>query len=51
MPPPFPGLKPLSALNVAAGYRDFVTNERLLTGLRKRFEAAIGPIKNAGGVR
>lgn len=49
--PPLPGLKPLSALTVASGYRDFVTNEPLLNGLRKRFEAAIGPIKNAGGVR
>jgi hypothetical protein len=36
---------------VANGYRDFVTDERLLADLRKRFEAAIGPIRNAGGVR
>jgi ABC-type Fe3+ transport system substrate-binding protein len=49
--PPLPGLKPLSELNVASGYRDFVTNDAVLNGLRKRFETAIGPIKNAGGVR
>ena len=49
--PPLPELKPLSAMNVANGYRDFVTNTALLTGLRKRFEAAVGPIRNVGGVR
>jgi hypothetical protein len=32
-------------------YREFVTNETLVTELRKRFEAIIGPVKNAGGVR
>jgi hypothetical protein len=36
---------------VANDYRGFVTNERLLTDLRQRFEAAVGPIRNAGGVR
>jgi ABC-type Fe3+ transport system substrate-binding protein len=49
--PPPAGLKPLFSYNVANGYRDFVTDERLLADLRKRFEAAIGPIRNAGGVR
>jgi ABC-type Fe3+ transport system substrate-binding protein len=49
--PPPDGLKPLSALKVANGYRDFVTDERLLGDLRKKFEAAVGPIRNAGGVR
>jgi hypothetical protein len=38
-------------MNVANGYRDFVTNTALLTDLRKRFEAAVGPIRNMGGVR
>ena len=51
VPPPLPELKPLFSMNVANGYRDFVTDEAALTGLRKRFEAAIGPIKNVGGVR
>ena len=45
------GLKPLFSYRVANGYREFVTNERLLADLRKRFEAAVGPIRNAGGVR
>jgi ABC-type Fe3+ transport system substrate-binding protein len=49
--PPPAGLKPLFSYNVTNGYRDFVTDERLLADLRKRFEAAIGPIRNAGGVR
>jgi len=51
VPPPLPELKPLFSMNVANGYRDFVTNEAALTGLRKKFETAIGPIKNVGGVR
>jgi len=51
VPPPLPELKPLFSYNVANGYRDFVTNEAALTALRKRFETAIGPIRNAGGVR
>ena len=49
--PPPAGLEPLLAHNVANGYRDFVTDERLLTDLRRKFEAAIGPIRNTGGVR
>ena len=49
--PPPAGLKPLFAYRVANGYRDFVTNERLLADLRNRFAAAIGPIRNTGGVR
>jgi ABC-type Fe3+ transport system substrate-binding protein len=51
VPPPLPELKPLFSYKVANGYRDFVTNEAALTGLRKKFETAIGPIKNVGGVR
>jgi ABC-type Fe3+ transport system substrate-binding protein len=51
VPPPLPELKPLFSYNVANGYRDFVTNTTLLADLRKRFEAAVGPIRNVGGVR
>jgi ABC-type Fe3+ transport system substrate-binding protein len=51
VPPPLPELKPLFSYNVANGYRDFVTNTAWLTDLRKRFEAAVGPIRNVGGVR
>ena len=49
--PPPAGLKPLFSYGVANGYREFVTNERVLADLRKRFEDAVGPIRNAGGVR
>ena len=49
--PPPAGLKPLFSYAVANGYRDFVTDEPLVSALRKRFEAAIGPIRNTGGVR
>jgi hypothetical protein len=44
-------LKPLGALNLANGYREFVTDERLLADMRQRFERAVGPIRNTGGVR
>ena len=49
--PPVGGLKPLFSYNVANDYRDFVTNASLIADLRKRFEGAIGPIRNVGGVR
>jgi ABC-type Fe3+ transport system substrate-binding protein len=49
--PPPAGLQPLFSYKVANGYRDFVTDERLLAELRKTFAAAIGPIRNTGGVR
>ena len=49
--PPPAGLRPLFSHNVANDYRAFVTNDRLLTDLRRRFEAAVGPIRNTGGVR
>ena len=49
--PPPAGLKPLFSYNVANGYRDFVTNGSLIADLRKKFETAIGPIRNVGGVR
>jgi ABC-type Fe3+ transport system substrate-binding protein len=49
--PPPAGLKPLFSYAVADGYRDFVTDKALVSALRKRFEAAVGPIRNTGGVR
>jgi ABC-type Fe3+ transport system substrate-binding protein len=49
--PPPQGLKKLSAYKLANRYREFVTNDKLMTDLRKRFEAYTGPVKNQGGVR
>lgn len=49
--PPPPGLKPLSAYNTANRYREFVSDEKTLTELRRRFEVYTGPVINAGGVR
>jgi ABC-type Fe3+ transport system substrate-binding protein len=48
---PPPGLKPLSAYNIAAGYRQFVTDEERLAELRRKIEAYTGPVVNKGGVR
>jgi ABC-type Fe3+ transport system substrate-binding protein len=48
---PPPGLKPLSALRIDAGYKAFVTDQKRLVALRKRFEAYTGPVVNQGGVR
>jgi ABC-type Fe3+ transport system substrate-binding protein len=45
------GLKPLSAYNIAAGYRQFVSDEERLTELRRKMEAYTGPVVNKGGVR
>ena len=49
--PPPAGLKPLKQLKIDAGYKQFVTNEKRLVALRKRFEAFTGPVVNKGGVR
>jgi ABC-type Fe3+ transport system substrate-binding protein len=49
--PPPSDLKPLSAYNTASQYREFVSDEKALTALRKRFETYTGPVVNAGGVR
>jgi ABC-type Fe3+ transport system substrate-binding protein len=49
--PPPAGAKPLFSYQLANNYREFVTNERQLGELRKRFEGYSGPIVNAGGVR
>jgi len=48
---PPPGLKPLSAYKIEAGYRQFVTDQKRLAALRKRFESYTGPVVNKGGVR
>jgi len=45
------GLKPLSAYRIAAGYRQFVSDEKRLVALRKKFESYTGPVVNKGGVR
>jgi ABC-type Fe3+ transport system substrate-binding protein len=46
-----PGLKPLTAYNTANQYREFVSDEKALGELRRRFEGYTGPVINAGGVR
>ena len=38
-------------MNVADDHRDFVTNEAELARLRKKFETAVGPVSNVGGIR
>ena len=48
---PPPGLKPLSAYKIEAGYLQFVSNEKRMTELRKRYENLTGPVVNKGGVR
>ncbi len=50
MPPPA-GLMPLASYRLADRYLKFVTNEKRLVALRKRFEKYTGPVTNAGGVR
>jgi len=45
------GLKPLSAYKIETGYLQFVTDEKRLAALRKRFEEYTGPVVNKGGVR
>lgn len=48
---PPPGFQPLMSYKVANGYREFVTDNALIAGLRKRMEAYTGPPVNKGGVR
>jgi ABC-type Fe3+ transport system substrate-binding protein len=45
------GLKPLSAYNIATGYKDFVISHKKLEALRRRFANFTGPVVNKGGVR
>jgi ABC-type Fe3+ transport system substrate-binding protein len=49
--PPPPGLKPLTAYNTANQYREFVSDEKTLAELRRRFEGYTGAVINTGGVR
>jgi ABC-type Fe3+ transport system substrate-binding protein len=48
---PPPGLKPLSAYKIAAGYLQFVSDAKRLAELRRTFEGYTGPVVNKGGVR
>jgi hypothetical protein len=45
------GLEPLTSYKIANGYREFMTDDKLIADLRKRFEAYTGPPVNKGGVR
>lgn len=45
------GFKPLTSYKIANAFREFVTDDKLITELRKRFEAYTGPVVNKGGVR
>ncbi len=45
------GLKPLSAYKIAAGYLQFVSDEKKLAALRQKMESYTGPVVNKGGVR
>ena len=49
--PPPAGFKPLASYKIANAFREFITDDRLITDLRKRFEAYTGPAVNKGGVR
>jgi len=49
--PPPDGLKPLASYRLQNSYREFMSDEKLLADLRKRFEAYTGPVRNTGGVR
>jgi ABC-type Fe3+ transport system substrate-binding protein len=48
--PPY-GWKPILSYEVVNDYREFLTNDKQLAELRRRFEQYTGPVKNAGGVR
>lgn len=49
--PPPDGFKPLSSYRIANGYREFMTDKKLVSELRQRFEKYTGPPVNKGGVR
>ena len=49
--PPPEGFQPLSSYKIANNYREFMTNDKLVAELRKRFEGYTGPPVNRGGVR
>ena len=50
VPPPF-GLKPILDYKVANTLAEIVTDPKVLAGLRARFEAYTGDVKNKGGIR
>jgi ABC-type Fe3+ transport system substrate-binding protein len=49
--PPPAGYKPILSYKVANDYRAFLTDQKKVEELRKKFEAYSGPIVNSGGVR
>jgi len=49
--PPPAGFNPILSYNVVNDYRTFLTDQRQVAELRKRFESYTGAIVNAGGVR
>ena len=49
--PPPQGFKPLTSYKLANAFREFITDDKLIADLRKRFEAYTGPALNKGGVR
>jgi ABC-type Fe3+ transport system substrate-binding protein len=49
--PPPPGFKPLTSYKIANAFREFITDDKLIADLRKRFETYTGPAVNKGGVR
>jgi hypothetical protein len=49
--PPPEGFAPLTSYKIANNYREFMTDDKLIADLRKRFEAYTGPPVNRGGVR
>jgi ABC-type Fe3+ transport system substrate-binding protein len=49
--PPPAGYQPILSYKVANDYRAFLTDEKKVAELRKKFEGYSGPIVNSGGVR
>jgi ABC-type Fe3+ transport system substrate-binding protein len=49
--PPPAGYKPILSYKVANDYRAFLTDQKKVEELRKKFEGYSGPIVNSGGVR
>ena len=49
--PPPQGFKPLTSYKIANAFREFITDDKVVADLRKRFEAYTGPAVNKGGVR
>jgi ABC-type Fe3+ transport system substrate-binding protein len=45
------GFKPLTSYKIANNFREFITDDKLVADLRKRFEGYTGPAVNKGGVR